>query len=658
MARGKNSAKSTNRRRKALEETLTQLTAELAAEEKALTVAEEALAKTEQLRERVRSEVVGTQEETSGYAATIKEELDYVRTTLIRYSEHADKAIDSAEKYTDRCIGLTPGSTGTERIENYMRAMGVEGTFAGDQPKTAKKLPTESVRRLQRIRGDRRSNTEPWVNTENGLNSARLRASVRRQLGTGDSYKWLHADRETLPDAVGIEMEEIISSAPAHSNPTLVHAWATGPVMNQASVKGSLPQALGHRNTRAVGSAFGAPSEPDAADRDQLANLLFKTADSKGDTENDDANEIPAPVSSMTADDRKATADQTPENVLHAWRTTFNSRELVAEKMGYSTLATSLVPRHPRPSYGAVAHHIYARAAIAGWLHVGRADLMAEVAVGMGAAATYWLPAGQTAAFADSEPPAQAELDSMTLPFPQVFVAFADPVAINASTSDDDGVLAGISNIAHRTGRGSFDIRYVENELAQLMGQNEDPVLSVSDVAAVAGARIDGLLLLSDELGQPEDRFAWCLRIPGQYGTSLSRMVIPALRSKTEHRQLVDNITAVTSWAHWHQPSSEDAEVVNTAGSESREALRRLEREGAGVHIVDTSRTKRGTPKEGAASTGDTRNVAPHVRRAHWRKQRYGSGLRDARMVHIAATVVNIHRGNMQHQVYTLPPAS
>lgn len=676
MARGKNANKAANRRRKALEQSIAELTAELKAEEKSLGAAEAALEKTQQLKSEIRTEILDTQADTSGYARSLRDELEYLQSTLIDYAECVDRFQDFGQKYTGRCIDLSPGATGTERIEYWMSVLGVEGFIVDDRPGQSANMSTEEAIRLQALRGGRsRESGTQSIKTDSVISAALLRHELRETLGLTEDHRWFHIDPESdafgdIPADASQEVLHLLASKDSHRSPAELHAWGTGPLMNHASLTGALPRMLGHSHRRPDGSSFSAAgavlatgsrttAAPVADQRTEIAARLFDQDQKSRQAEPEPEYPAAALTPSMTADDRKSVADQRPEGVFRGWKATFDSRQLLAEKMGYSARATSAVPRHPRPSYGAVSQHIYARSAFAGWLHHGPgADRMAEVAVGMTAAATYWLPAGQTAAFADSEPPSQDEIDAMTLPFSQIFVAFADPVAIDAYQDADDPVVREISGAIHRVQTKNFDLRHVENARASLIGLEEDPIFSISDIAAVTGAQIEGLLLLGDELNQPEDVFAWCLRIPDQYGTSLARITVPALRSKTAHRQLVDNITAVTAWAHWHQPSSEDVEVVNHPGAENREALRRLEREGAGVHIVDTGRTKARAPKDAAASNGETRNVAPHVRRAHWRRQRYGSGRVNTRMVHIPATVVNIHRGNLAHQVYTLPAAS
>ena len=58
-----------------------------------------------------------------------------------------------------------------------------------------------------------------------------------------------------------------------------------------------------------------------------------------------------------------------------------------------------------------------------------------------------------------------------------------------------------------------------------------------------------------------------------------------------------------------------------------------------------------------SASTGEStgKTVAPHVRRGHWRRQRYGERNTQIRRIRIAPLLVNAHRGDVANQVYRLP---
>lgn len=48
------------------------------------------------------------------------------------------------------------------------------------------------------------------------------------------------------------------------------------------------------------------------------------------------------------------------------------------------------------------------------------------------------------------------------------------------------------------------------------------------------------------------------------------------------------------------------------------------------------------------------REVAPHARRGHWRRQRFGVVRRQVKRIRIAPVVVNAAKGPAGHRVYTV----
>jgi hypothetical protein len=73
---------------------------------------------------------------------------------------------------------------------------------------------------------------------------------------------------------------------------------------------------------------------------------------------------------------------------------------------------------------------------------------------------------------------------------------------------------------------------------------------------------------------------------------------------------------------------------------------------GGNVRVLNVRATTK-KPTEAVEASG--RHVAPHVRRGHWRRQRFGPGSKQIKRLRIAPVIVNAHLGEMRKQVYVLP---
>lgn len=371
------------------------------------------------------------------------------------------------------------------------------------------------------------------------------------------------------------------------------------------------------------------------------------------------------PLASTPETSRKAIASHSADTVLGSWRGVLESRRLVAEKLGLPSHPFAPLTHHPQPSQGLAVQNAYTLAAFSRWLHAGTGGAYAQTAVGLTAAATYWLPAGQTASFAESEPMGESDRAEMILPFPQVFLAFAEPLVIEPTTDPspvDRERWRALSQISHDTYRGDLTAGETVDNWSREVAKHSWSSPTIDGMISQLGAHIEGVLLLADSLGRPEDLFAWCLTVPGAYGSTLGRFVVPARRSATEYRDVIDNLTAVVAWAQWHEPDQSTAMPLGIPVEDlkdhisSRDFQRNAKRAGAGVRVVDVGSTHRGGgSREGHDRESDV-HVTPHIRRGHWRRQRFGQGLEQSRRIRIAPVLVNAHRGDIAPRVYRLRP--
>ncbi len=93
-------------------------------------------------------------------------------------------------------------------------------------------------------------------------------------------------------------------------------------------------------------------------------------------------------------------------------------RQRVAKALGLASHPFAQLKPHPHPGHGIATQNSYALAAFSRWLNTKDDTALGEAAVGLTASATYWLPAGQTASFAESEPLTEFDRAEMVLPFP------------------------------------------------------------------------------------------------------------------------------------------------------------------------------------------------------------------------------------------------
>jgi hypothetical protein len=665
MARGKHKVRSTNQRSNHNEAVISQLTDELAMETVALSEAATTLKQIAALQKDLASEHASLQNEALPYAEQLRGERDYLRAVFASARSHHSRITDAWSRYTGTAIDNAPGSTGLEQVESLKSTLGFGDGFIDNQAHLKMKDPNvEVVTRLQRARGQRRNvaqastpeqrkvQTLGVVLDQEAIGDAMIRPGYRRLLldegivfvGEDGTHQirvpeTLSEDQRHLRIQALTVGEGVWNSRASDLDADGVHVWGPGNMLSSGGTPG-VPRLL-----------LGVTAEP------EIGNTYFAPAITAG---------IPLPLPSTPAANRNSLSQQTAEGVLIAWRSVFESRRLIAEGMGILSHPFAPLAHHPHPGQGLALQNAYARAAFSRWIHHGAGSTYAHSAIGLTSAATYWLPAGQTASFAESEPMEEADRAEMVLPFPQIFLAFAEPLVLektSTATAQTEEAWRVLSEISHDILRENGTAGHAVESRLSRGGTDILELPSIDEMISQRGALIEGVLLLADSLGRPDERFAWCLTIPGAYGSTLGRFVVPAQRSATEYRDVIDNLTAVVAWAQWHEPDQNTEVPLGVSGVALKEYVstpdfqRNAKRAGAGIRVIDVKSTYRGAGSRTSRESGEpNHNVSPHIRRGHWRRQRFGQGLEQSKRIRIAPVLVNAHRGDIAHRVYRLRP--
>jgi hypothetical protein len=665
MARGKHKVRATSQRSTHNDAILAQLRSELEMETTALSEAERVLEEVIRLRTDLAAENTALIEEVTPYAERLRAERDFLRSVYADAGAHHARVRESWSRYMSAAIDAAPGSTNLEQIESVQLTMGLGGFLDTGTHLKLKDRSTEAVTRLQRARGERRTVAAEFTPEQAragrltmaldlGLNGhPMIRPSLRQVLldenivviGEDGLHQLRDPDELTehqnriRTEAIAVALV-VWESRASSLNADAVHAWGSGNVIATTDEPGASRLALGF--------------VPVAHDTEVFPVSAFQLATT-------------LPLPSTPASSRNALARQSSDTALSEWRGVFESRRLVTERLGLPSHPFAPLAHHSQPSQGLAMQNVYSLSAFAGWLHDGPGSVYAHSAIGLTAAATYWLPAGQTASFAESEPMDESDRAEMILPFPQVFLAFAEPLVLEpvAATAETGEKWQMLSEIAHDAYRGNGAASAVAEDFYRRSNGNTWALPTIDDMLSGLGAHVEGILLLADSLGRPEDRFAWCLTIPGAYGSTLGRFVVPALRSATDYRDVVDNLTAVVAWAQWHEPDQSTTVPVGVSADDLEDYIstpdfqRNAKRAGAGIRVVDVRSTYRTTgSRPTRESESSDVNRTPHIRRGHWRRQRYGQGLEQSKRIRIAPVLVNAHRGDIAHRVYRLRPST
>lgn len=349
----------------------------------------------------------------------------------------------------------------------------------------------------------------------------------------------------------------------------------------------------------------------------------------------------------------------------------------VVQSAGRMRTATAPLPRFPRPGdavalrhwYGAVAagENVWAterrlpETAVPGdeatWVSEPElAGALDGLLHRLRTAVPYWLPAGQTWGYLDSEPLSAEDVEEIRMPFGAVIVVPADPPVLEPYGQP---VLSDAAERLARLDRSFVVAHGRDVSMRERWAAASRHGLSVGDALALRPARVEAVLLFADAAGKLVDPMAWCLAMPNADGTGiLGRCVVPAARSRSIYHAEVEQLAAVVSWGHWHAPADhlaldddltekQVAEIAQTAEFKRSEARGGV----AGVRVLDATSMK---AADSASSEPTGRSVAPHLRRGHWRRQRFGPGRAEVKRIRIAPAVVNAQRGPLHAQVYRL----
>ncbi|SHQ48665.1 hypothetical protein [Mycobacteroides abscessus] len=360
-------------------------------------------------------------------------------------------------------------------------------------------------------------------------------------------------------------------------------------------------------------------------------------------------------LSTGTAAMRDALTANGPTAVAHAWNLKLQEGLYLAANSQIPTMISSS-PTYPAPADAEALHAWYAAAAMGTWGR-HRNSVNGRIAAATAAATPFWLPAGHTLAYLDSEPLSTEDIEELRLPYPQVLVTFAEPARLpaidTAALPDDDPRLTWIDyTVATSDG-------HPEPRSLIIAGTNNftEPLPALWDVIAARGAHIEAVLLLADAQGRMEDLFAWCIAIPSTTaGGAVGRWVIPASRASTLYANLVVNAAAVAAWADWHRPGHSRDTNPETQNLDGNAAKPKRNQPEDHVHVLNVTATS--TPDQTPTATAEPtgRTTAPHRRRGHWRRQHYGPGRTNTRRIRIAPVMVNAGRfGGDRTQIYRLP---
>lgn len=398
------------------------------------------------------------------------------------------------------------------------------------------------------------------------------------------------------------------------------------------------PSPIGHRMPASLEAQLGVPAAP-------LREAITVPPDT-----------IPEPSAALSLAVRQRIAATVPPDVLvKSWEADLRWASSLGSRFKRYESSLARRPRVARPIDAALLRSHYFLAGIGQMLREGvdATPGLAEVTVGCGAASPHWLPPGQTVAFMDGDPMPEESRDDLRLPFPQVFVAFSDPLRIpgldGAPRPALDGLLSKVPRDLANDPRTDITLR----DFVPAYG-------TLPEIIDYHGAWVEGLVLLSDSLGRPLDTVGWCIAVVPNPGVTIARMLVPASREACLIPGVIDSVEAILSWAGWDAPDTAAVPVTPSADLirailDDPKVDRDSYRTDLGrVHVLNVRRTHMGS----GDGDGTGASVAPHLRRGHWRRQRVGVGRAEVRWVRVAATAVNAGKGALTPQVYRLPSAA
>jgi hypothetical protein len=659
VTRGKHKARAQGRRHEAALERIAALRQQIAEETAALGEAQAVLDQVAAARVTLREDAQALITATRGQARQAEDEHDWLASVVREARRLTADLLSGWEAYMARCQDVSAGASAIERMETLMEVL-IGGGVLMNNP-AAERLDSQRLTRLERARGERRQALDGEVYAPRwwwALMVGLVRPVVLAQaeaaglVGPHGAYQPpKNPQAQAVLDLLGREVKALLASRSDHLNSAAaLYAWAPSP---------ALPHTV--PASAAVLAALGADVDEHAA------------AGAPGDSP--DSSEVaappwPRPTPTMPAVIRERLGAGSPADLLAGWGDRLASHQVLGRDLGAHGTLLGTAPRHPRPGRAAVLRSLYAASATSSWLHAQDAGSVPEslaaaaaesewggvrqrasfgrAAVGLAVAAPFWLPAGQTHAFASSEALDDDARAEIALPYPQVLLAFAEPLVLDPVREPTPAEAEAFSTWSSQL---SGHLSSSDATLDQLSPRDFGP-LDAGAVMEFAGCTIEAVLLLADSLGAPAEEFAWCIALPGRLGRAvLGRFVIPARYDRTRYRALLDNLLAVAAWADWHEPDTQTTPALDVPGAPPPQVRRDADRHGADVHVLNVGRTV--GHAHAAEPTGKT--VAPHVRRGHWRRQRYGERNTQVRRIRIAPLLVNAHLGDMAERVYRLP---
>jgi hypothetical protein len=625
VTRGKHKARAQGRRRDAAEERIANLRQQIAEEAAALKQAQAVLDQVAAARVTLREDGQALMAATRGHARHAEDEHEWLASVVREARRLTSDLQPGWEAYMGRCQDVSAGASPKERLETLMGVL-IGGGVLSDSPAAAR-LDTQCLTRLERARGERRQALDGevypprwWWALMVGLVRPVVVAQAEAAGLVGPDRKYQPPQTPKAQAALDLlrrEVTAVLASRSEHLNSAAVlYAWAPSPALPHTvpasvPVLGALGADVDEHSAAAAAPGDGSHSGhgPDTGD---LASLPW-----------------PRPTPTMPAVIREQLGTRSPADLLSSWGDRLASHQVVGRDLGAHGTLLGTAPRHPRPGRAAVLRSLYAASATSSWLHaqdVGSApesiDAAApghrwggarqrasfgRAAVGLAAAAPFWLPAGQTHAFASSEALDDDARAEIALPYPQVLLAFAEPLVLAPVREPTPAEAAAFSTWSTQL---SGQLASPDATLDQLAPRDFGP-LDAGAVMEFAGCTIEAVLLFADSLGAPADEFAWCVALPGRHGRAvLGRFVIPARHDRTRYRALLDNLMAVAAWADWHEPDTAATPALDAPGVPPPQVRRDADRHGADVHVLNVGRTV--GHAHSAEPTGKT--VAPHVR--------------------------------------------
>jgi hypothetical protein len=276
--------------------------------------------------------------------------------------------------------------------------------------------------------------------------------------------------------------------------------------------------------------------------------------------------------------------------------------------------------------------------------HAERAVMWREVADVLAAASLYWLPRGQAMSYLSSLPLDEADSADLRMPHGLTMVVPAEPLLL-APTAPyeedvDEPLHLAVKWARSAVVRGSRGISDTDHTTARV---------NVGEAIAAHGALVEGVLFEADRAGRRTDRIVWCLAVPtGGDIAVIGRVAVPAFASRSRWRVELEQLAAVAAWGDWAEVPEEAAAAEKGKAQPKDEPRRGV---APAIRVLDVRRTE----GDDGGATATSRHVAPHLRRGHWRRQRYGAGRQEIRRVRIAPVLVNAARGPLAQRVYRLP---